>query len=145
MDILVTGHIARCHCAVANGLDRRNVIGFRDWSTILPHRKGFEDNAHLAELMDKAICIQLCKLPNRVNTDAVQLAAGRGTDIEQIVYRKRIHDFFVVVRFDPRNGVRLFVIAAELGCDLVVRNADAGCDTEFKLDPFTDLLRNRHR
>ena len=55
------------------------------------------------------------------NTDAVQLAAGRGTDIEQIVYRKRIHDFFVVVRFDPRNGVRLFVIASHFGEDLVKR------------------------
>ena len=95
--------------------------------------------------MDKAICIQLCKLPNRVNTDAVQLAAGRGTDIEQIVYRKRIHDFFVVVRFDPRNGIRLFVIAAELGRDLIVCNADTGSDAEFKLDSFADFLCNRHR
>ena len=145
MHVLVTGHIARCRRTVANRLDRRNVVGFRDRSTILPHRKGFEDNAHLPKLMDEAVRVQLRKLSNRVNTDAVQLAAGRGTDIEQIVYRKRIHDFLVVVRFDPRNGVRLFVIAAELGCDLVVRNADAGCDTEFKLDPFTDLLRNRHR
>ena len=145
MDILVTGHIARRCRTVANRLDRRNVVGFRDRSTILSQRKGLEDKAHLPELMDEAVRIQFCKLPNRVNTDAMQLAAGRGTDIEQIVYRKRIHDFFVVVRFDPRNGVRLFVIAAELGCDLIVRNADAGCDTEFKLDPFTDLLRNRHR
>ena len=145
MHVFVTGHIARCRCAVANGLDRRNVIGFRDRSTILPHRKGFEGNAHLPKLMDKAVRVQLRELPNRVNTDAVQLAAGRGADIEQIVYGKRIYDLPIVVRFDPRNGVRLFVIAAELGCDLVVRNADAGCDAEFKLDPFTDLPRNRHR
>ena len=121
------------------------MIGFRDRSTILPHRKGFEDNAHLPKLMDEAVRVQLRKLSNRVNADAVQLAAGRGADIEQIIYGKRIHDFPVVVRFDSCDGIRLFVIAAELGCDLVVRNADAGCDAEFKLDPFADLLRNHHR
>lgn len=57
--------------------------------------------------MDKAVRVQLRELPNRVNTDAVQLAAGRGADIEQIVYGKRIYDLPIVVRFDPRNGVRL--------------------------------------
>lgn len=42
---------------------RWNVIGFRDRSTILSQRKGLEDNvednAHLAELMDEAVRIQL--------------------------------------------------------------------------------------
>jgi len=32
------------------------------------------------------------------------------------------------------NGVRLFVVAAQLGGDLVVRYADAGRNPQFKLD-----------
>ena len=63
--------------------------------------------------------------------DAILTGAANRNRLEQVLHRQRIDNLLIVVAPDAGDGVRLFVVAAQLGGDLFVRHPNAGGDAQL--------------
>ena len=85
-----------------------------------------------------------CQLADGANPIGVQFPLGGRPHIQQILYGKRIDDFFIIIWFNAGNGIWLFVVTAQFCGNLIVRNADTHRDSQLFLDPRADFLGNGH-
>ena len=80
------------------------------------------------------------QLPDGADAQRRQRPRGGAADEEQIRDRQRPDPFPEIVPVEYRDGVRLFVVGAELCEGLVPADADAHRDADLFLHPPPDLL-----
>ena len=145
LHVAVTGHISGCCGAVAHRLDAGDMIAFPHGRPVQTQCKGLEHGSHLSQLSGQRICGGLGQPPNGADAKTPQFITGGRADIEQILYRQGADNLLIVILFNTGNGIRLFVVAAQLGGDFIIGYPNAAGDAKFKLDPIADLLGDGHR
>ena len=106
--------------------------------------KGLEHRPHLTQLPGQGVQRSLGQPPDGADAQPPQLLAGGWPYIEQILHRQGVDHLPVVVPFNTGDGVRLFIVAAQLGGDFVVCHPDAAGDAKLELHPVTDFSGNGH-
>ena len=82
------------------------------------------------------------KIPDGPHADAVQRLPRGPAHEQEIPHRQRPDDLAPVLRGDDGGGVRLFVVAAQLGEDLVEGHAHRHGEAELLLHAAADLIGN---
>ena len=90
------------------------------------------------------VCDQLCCKKDKALKLFTELDTDKGIGLIERI-RQGVNNINVIIPFNACNGVRLFIVAAQLGGDLVIRYPNAGSDTQLILYPVANLLRYGHR
>ncbi len=129
--------------AVADRLDRRSFAGPFHRRFVPAVGEVSERLAPLAEQQDERAQVARCQVADRVDAAVLQLAARGAADVEQLADRQRPDERAEILLGDDGRGVRLFQVAAQLGEDLVERNADGNGDAELATHSPADLVGDR--
>ena len=84
--------------------------------------------------------VRIREIANGQDAALKQLILGSAAYIKKILHRQRPHDIPIVLFRNYGNSIRLFVIAAQLGKDLVVGHPNLYRDPQLKLYSLADLV-----
>ena len=130
--------------AVANGFDVGDVICPLNRRHIPAIGEHMQDDPHFPQPPLQELHRALRQTPDGTDPHGPELAAGGRADVQQVLHRQGVDDLFIVVSLDPGNCIRFSVVAAQLGCHLIVCHANAGRDAQLFLDAAADLLGDGH-
>ena len=103
---------------------------------------GFEQSAVFAEQTGEQRFAASGEVADGIYADGGEPPLGAGSDIEQFACGERGNLAGVVFRIQRGDGVRLFHIAAQLGKDLIVGDADGNGDAQLVFDATANLVGN---
>ena len=104
-----------------------------------------QDAPHFPQPTLQKLHWALCQVSDGADPHGPELPAGGRADVQQVLHRQRVDNSLVVICLNSGDGVRLPVVAAQLCCDLVVGDPDAGRDAQLRFDAIADLLGDGHR
>ena len=130
--------------AVANGFDVGDVPAALDRGNVPAIGEHMQDDPHFPQPPLQELHRALRQVSDGADPHGPELAAGGRADVQQVLHRQRIDDLFVIVLFDPGDSIRFSVVAAQLGCHLIVCHANAGRDAQLFLDAAADLPGDGH-
>ena len=139
--LLPAGQVFRKGRAVAHGLYRLMLVLGADRGIVQPICVAVELHAHLAHELLQQLRLARRQLPDGLHAVLCQRAPGGAAHVQQIAHRQRPHHVPPVLPGDHGGGVRLLVVAAQLGEHLV--EGDAHGDGQPQLLPQTaaDIVR----
>lgn len=144
LDVLVVLEITGSSCTVADGFDRRLIAVPRHRGAVQAVRKARKNLTPFAEPAAQRSLRRVGQISDRVDSVTLQLSFRRSADVQKVGAREGPRDLTVIILSYPGNRIGLFVVAAELRKDFVIRYPDAHGDPQLVFDPAADLFRNRH-
>ena len=139
---LLADQVVRKGHAVADTLDLALGIKRAHRLVVLAAGIAQQGIAHFAEHAVHECRVTGGKVTDRMHAQVGKAAGGALAYIEQGVDRQRPHFFFVVLRRKHGGGIRLFVVAAELGERAVKRNADRNGQADLFAHTAAQLVRD---
>ena len=87
-----------------------------------------------------ALPVKPGQVPDGAHPHPLQGLRRRPAHVQQVGHRQGPHQPLVIVPADPGGGVRLFIVAAQLGKNLVEGDAHRDGQTELLAHPAADLV-----
>ena len=129
--------------AVAHGLHRLRVQSGPDRSAVQPVGVFIKLGAHLAHEGLQCFLLAGGQLADGFDAVLSQQLLSRAAYIQQVPHRQWPDDGAPVFPGNNGGGVRFFIIAAQLGKDLVEADADRQGQSQLPFHPLPDGVRQR--
>ena len=99
----------------------------------------------LSQQAEQPLPVKPGQVPDGAHPHPLQGLRRRPAHVQQVGHRQGPHQPLVIVPADPGGGVRLFIVAAQLGKNLVEGDAHRDGQTELLAHPAADLVGQGHR
>ena len=139
-DILQAGQIPGRGHGIAHALHRALLPRPGHGGQVIAVGKPVEHGAHLAEPALQVFRRSLRQLADGLHPVVPELPPGGGTHVQQIRHRQGPDLFPHLPAGEDRHRIRLFVIRAQLGENLIVAHSHGDRHPQLRLDPAAQLM-----